>query len=292
MTNAPSHQPMHGGAGAQQPNLCLLEHTVSSWRELRDLLEDLAEAGWVFRGQAAIDWPLECSLTRYLKIFHVPQSEWHHRESKILHNFKRKAHLLLHQVPDQRHTLDWLALLQHHGAPTRLLDFTWSPYVAAFFALERASSDAAIWAVVAGSEIHNDRGWHISEVLNGVTQLYNPSTFGDREFVRTEPTASVPRLFMGEPVLMNQRMTTQAGTFLIPTLDIESPLETQIPHGSVVRIRLHTSALRAETMSRLYNMNISNASLFPGIDGLARSLAYELEHIWTLDADAGRRLSD
>ena len=41
--------------------------------------------------------------------------------------------------------------MQHHGAPTRLIDFTWSPYVAAFFALERATGDAAVWAVNPGA---------------------------------------------------------------------------------------------------------------------------------------------
>ena len=41
----------------------------------------------------------------------------------------------------------WLALMQHYGAPTRLLDFTWSPYVAAFFALERTLGDGVVWAM-------------------------------------------------------------------------------------------------------------------------------------------------
>ena len=61
--------------------------------------------------------------------------------------FKRKAHQFLAQPPDPDDDFQWLALMQHHGAPTRLLDFTWSPYVAAFFALERATSDAAVWAL-------------------------------------------------------------------------------------------------------------------------------------------------
>ena len=37
--------------------------------------------------------------------------------------------------------------MQHHGAPTRLIDFTWSPYVAAFFALERTLADGVVWAM-------------------------------------------------------------------------------------------------------------------------------------------------
>ena len=41
--------------------------------------------------------------------------------------------------------------MQHHGAPTRLIDFTWSPYVAAFFALERTLADGVVWAMNPGA---------------------------------------------------------------------------------------------------------------------------------------------
>lgn len=112
------------------------ERKVSSWNELHDDLEKLANAGWAFRGQENATWPLESSLTRYLKKFGVPSTGWLAREKDSLHKFKRKAHLLLPRTPEEGETLEWLALMQHHGAPTRLLDFTWSPYVAAFFALE------------------------------------------------------------------------------------------------------------------------------------------------------------
>ena len=55
--------------------------------------------------------------------------------------------MFLGHVPEWEDDFQWLALMQHHGAPTRLLDFTWSPYVAAFLALERAVDDAAVWAI-------------------------------------------------------------------------------------------------------------------------------------------------
>jgi len=95
---------------------------------------------------------------------------------------------------------------------------------------------------------------------------------------------------MGEPVLMNQRMTTQAGTFIIPTMRIDLKVDSIVPRPSVLKLKLVTKSLRKQTMNRLYNMNINNATLFPGVDGLARSLAFELEFEWTVDADAARRL--
>lgn len=265
------------------------ERRVESWSELRDVLEELANAGWAFRGQADATWPLESSLTRYLKTYGGDSSGWPEREKKILNTFKRKAHLLVSRTPERGETLEWLALMQHHGAPTRLLDFTWSPYVAAFFALERATKDSAIWAISSGPAVPNFRGFYISALLNRILGL----KYSEHLEPKTRQAAAaqkIPRVMMGEPVLMNQRLTTQAGTFIIPTRRIDEPVDRVVPKASIFKVRLATASLRRQTMDRLYNMNINNATLFPGIDGLARSLAFELEFEWSVDIRAPRRL--
>jgi hypothetical protein len=50
-----------------------------------------------------------------------------------------------------------------------------------------------------------------------------------------------------------------------------------------VKLTLRTELMRDHAMRELYNMNITNATLFPDLDGLARSLAYELEFHWAFD---------
>jgi len=266
-----------------------LEKQITSWPQLRDVLEELANAGWAFRGQADTTWPLETSLTRYLKTFGGSSKDWPRRELHILHTFKRKAHLLLPEIPDDGETVEWLALMQHHGAPTRLLDFSWSPYVAAFFALERATADAAIWAICSGPKVPNYRGFYLSALLNKVMGLTSSDGLspGLLDQARRE---RVPLALLGEPVRMNQRMITQSGTFLIPSTRIDVPVDTILPEPFVLKLTLHTSQLRRETMNSLYNMNINNGALFPGIDGFARSLAYELEYEWRVDPRAARRV--
>jgi FRG domain len=267
-----------------------LEKHVTSWNQLRGVLEELANAGWAFRGQADATWPLETSLTRYLKTFGGPQKNWLARERHILHTFKRKAHVLLPDIPAEGETLEWLALMQHHGAPTRLLDFSWSPYVAAFFALERATKDAIIWAICSGPKVPNFRGFYISAILNRLMGFEDSKTLAPK-FREAADREHVPHAMLGEPVLMNQRMITQAGTFLIPSTRIDVPVDTILPGPFVLKLTLATSRLRRETMNSLYSMNINNGALFPGIDGFARSLAFELEYEWRVDPQAARRLT-
>jgi hypothetical protein len=101
-----------------------------SWEAFRKVVSGDEMKGWAFRGQASAEWPLYSSLSRYLLTYGVNQAVWSEQESRILRIFKRKAHLLLEHLPDEDDSFEWLALMQHHGAPTRLLDFTWSPFVA------------------------------------------------------------------------------------------------------------------------------------------------------------------
>src|SRR5438132_11133977 len=119
----------------------------ASWSEFLKLVIHPPYSNWAFRGERDERWSRYSSLSRYLQHFGVAPKAWPEQERRILRIFKRKAHQFLEKPPEPDDDFQWLALMQHHGAPTRLIDFTWSPYVAAFFALERATGDAVVWAL-------------------------------------------------------------------------------------------------------------------------------------------------
>lgn len=90
---------------------------------------------YVFRGQSNASWALESSLERLLKDSWTPE-EVRKYEDYSLQIFQPKFHLFdtENQRPDSKFA--WLSIMQHYGVPTRLIDFTQSPIIALFFALE------------------------------------------------------------------------------------------------------------------------------------------------------------
>lgn len=73
-------------------------------------------------------------------------------EAGLLRQFKRQCHHHTSQTPEPRDTMEWLALMQHYGAPTRLLDWPYSFYAAVFFAVDGASErkvgdTCCVWAI-------------------------------------------------------------------------------------------------------------------------------------------------
>jgi hypothetical protein len=260
------------------------EVQIDSWETLVETLGSLS-ADWAFRGQSDASWLLESTLARRFNSTRIHRTNWADQEGRILRIFKRKAHLFLDHIPDGDDSFRWLGMMQHHGAPTRLLDFTWSFYVAAFFALEGATGDAAVWAV------------------NGKA-LYEPLTLvidGDRKEMSPDDElgpwikGSYEKYFLpnalsfavcGEPHIMNQRLIAQSGTFIIPSTLFE-PIEDILSHYSnpkvLVKYVLKTSKLRESAMRKLYSMNVTYYTLFPGLDGLARSMGFESEYNWKFD---------
>ena len=108
---------------------------------------------WLFRGMPS-NFPLQTSLERVLIDAGIELKDAPQVERKLLKEFKRRAHSYVDPLPAHGDVLGWLALMQHYGAPTRLLDWTYSFFVAAFFALRDAVSNppdkrktAVVWAL-------------------------------------------------------------------------------------------------------------------------------------------------
>jgi hypothetical protein len=257
---------------------------ITEWKEYQKLADSIEFRSWAFRGQSDSTWPLFTSLARYLRNCGIHRDAWRPQEERILRIFQRKAHLFLEHIPDLMDSFQWLALMQHHGAPTRLLDFTWSPHVAAFFALECATVDAAVWALNPPK---------VTETVNSLIpplDTLKPDEYnfrGSENFEKFFLPGVHPFVFIGEPFVMNKRLIAQEGSFAVPGI-IEKPIEDVLSlhpdsDHTIVKIVLHTSNIRREAMRSLYNMNITNATLFPDLEGLARSMALELEYHWAYD---------
>src|SRR5437870_10888267 len=136
--------------------------TLNSWEEYLSIISNSPYQDWAFRGQRDASAPLFSALSRYFMSFRVDPRAWPEQEERILRIFKRKAIHFLDVVPDREDDFEWLALMQDHGAPTRLLDFSWSPYVAAFFALHNTTKEGVIWAcnafeIESRNEVHLDK---------------------------------------------------------------------------------------------------------------------------------------
>lgn len=274
-----------------------------SWEELRRKFG--IRHLWAFRGHAVAQWPPETTLYREaMRQRHTTSGQLLSRESWMLYQFQRFAHHHRNDLPPSQHIADWLALIQHYGGPTRLLDFTYSLYVAAFFATESASEDAAIWCIntyeinrLAKEKLaaHNNCG-NISEIRRQMTNRFTE--------LREEPQPPLGVLHV-EPDRMHERMYQQQGLFLVPTNpdrpfleNLASMLECDaslfhsdqkckwstkfdlklIPHKEDIYVfkLLLPRKWHKEIIAELQYMNITAATLFPGLEGFARSLKFHL----------------
>jgi hypothetical protein len=291
-----------------------LEYTpqsVGTWKQFVNLyLKRFDQRSFIFRGQAIESsslWSFQTELERvWLRMANAAlvRSNDNERnalkdnlegcdifeaEEGLLREFKRKSSLYLSQSKPV-HRLEWLALMRHYGAPTRLLDWTYSVYAAAFFALDESSPQrpATIWAL--------DTEWIkacLSKVIVLERQDGNLWDILFKKDVHLEKEETWEKYFSGahsfvlpvNPFRLNRRLTIQQGLFLcpgnisIPFQDNLGALQTNDARSPEALIQITLDLNHSEKknfLRQLVRMNLTKASLFPGLQGFAQSLSLRL----------------
>lgn len=267
---------------------------VIHWNEIYKICSQLGSQ-WVFRGQSDSNWHLSSSLERLFLQCDTPYHLMSTFEQEMIRQFQRTAHLYLNNLPSTENVTEWLALMQHHGAPTRLVDFTHSFYFASFFACEEVTMNAAIWCLNL-KKIYKNQGLYDSIISNN---LFFEETYPYHIKPDYSKTRTTPGLVIIEPEIQNERLHIQQGLFLCPRDFAISLIEelshmTQIPVSDfndsqkgpeyldqnrlpnlddyyVIKIEVD-KIVQKNVLNELNKMNISSATLFPGLDGFARSL--------------------
>jgi hypothetical protein len=245
--------------------------SVPDWDSLLELREQFDEA-WIFRGQPNA-WPLVTTLERACSLFDVPGPAVPAVEAQIVQEFRRRytgrqRRLLFHD------TLYCMALMQHHGAPTRLLDFTYSFYVAAYFALEPFGEAPTLWCLNGRWFREQAARSAGEELIRARERERNERTF--RELFMADPPHRF--VFPENPFPLHRRLIIQQGVFACPA-DITVPFLDNLnapgppARAAVVKVELAFSEVEQRTaLAELLEMNVDRATLFPGLDGFAQSL--------------------
>jgi hypothetical protein len=214
------------------------------WTEFWAWCERHPAGAFVFRGQGKA-FPIVPKIGRTGYNYSLVN------ERKVLAAFKRAARPFV-QTPVES-DWEWLALAQHHGAPTRLVDWSTSPLVAAWFAVSSAPEDAD--AILFALSINNDGTF---ETYDLATQK---SASGGQH---PDPLDVKIRVLLFEAAPVTSRITTQRGIFTLfgdPTKPLHVPEHFSIPQ-----------ALRRPFQARLLDIGIDASHIYPDLDGLGKTL--------------------
>ncbi len=244
------------------------EIKIESWGQFSEVIgkQGFANRDWpvfLFRGQADASWSMHPSLTRILKSKDMPCPQAVGVENDCTYRFRSAYHQITNLREDSQSLIDWWMLMQHYSCPTRLLDWSLSPYVAAYFAVtEHPRNDGAIW-LFDSSRLEKEVSKRFGNLDLDVEQAFGESN-------------SAP-VYTIVPLEHSPRSYAQQGVFTVSTNIASDHCE------SIAEIFRHESLspplkfvipaqLKLEFSSQLHLMNITSASLFPGIDGLGRSV--------------------
>jgi len=248
---------------------------ISSWEQL---CEEVYYDAWkpdfkryrsdyAFRGLSDMNYELKNSFLR--NCGDRPDLEYH-----LLRNFRKYS---VSKDPELTRTF-WrsLVLAQHHGLPTRLLDWTYSPFIAMHFATantEKFDIDGVIWKVdfVKVNKL-------ATKPLSILLQEEKCNAFTVEMLEKVESLSDFDKklgpdqVCFFEPPSLDERIVNQFALFSVmsnPTTILDHWL---IKHPNLFRRIIIPKELKWEVRDKLDQANITERVLFPGLDGLAHWL--------------------
>jgi hypothetical protein len=247
---------------------------ATSWIHLQELLFvdcydkdiDRHRSPYAFRGLPDAAHELKTSLIRL-------GGEYAKMERHLLRNFRKYAGT---EVVSQDLLWNWLSLAQHHGLPTRILDWTYSPYVALHFATEnttKANIDGAIWCVdfkrisdYLPPSLHADL--EKEKALGFTVEMLNARCRTLDEFDALKSGSDDFVVFF-EPPSIDSRIVNQFALHSIMSNSQMLLNDWLNKHpDSYYRVVIPAS-LKWEVRDKLDQANITERVMFPGLDGLS-----------------------
>lgn len=236
-------------------------------------LTHLAAPGWNHRGEPC--WRIHglSSLGRSLRSVHAPLEA----ECTMIQYFRQMAFVRAESRDRQIMStlLGVMIMMQHHGAPTRLLDWSRSPWIAAYFAASHdPDADGHIWSFDAEPLFQSDETRHARAAVERALATDDIAQY--ESALRESPACVIPLM----SIEGTDRMLAQQCCFTFANpgdLDHKLALGRACsPRGGLITVipREHKQAL----MRHLSLMNITASTLFPGLDGVGRSIVEAIEH--------------
>jgi hypothetical protein len=243
----------------------------ASWDELQqELYGDMWDenlnrfrSSYAYRGLGDIRYKLKNSLARAI---HDPRA----LEAHLLRNFKKYAPP--GSVPYDS-LWNWLSVGQHHGLPTRILDWTYSPLVALHFAtsnVSHADRDGVVWCVRI-PDVHESLPESFRKVLDAegamvfTTEMLNKVA---DQLRMLEQLSRDPFVWFFEPPSIDARIVNQFALFSA-TSDPTVAMDEWLLDKDAFRLIRISKDLKWEVRDKLDQSNITERMLFPGLGGLS-----------------------
>ena len=174
----------------------------------------------------------------------VELTEIEDKEKIVFKQFKEQA--IPHLGFEPRNDWEWLALAQHHGLPTRLLDWTQNPLVALYFAVEESTKSNS--AVYVYTDTHD---------AVDISKHSNPLTLSNDQPVRRYV-----------PAHLTNRIIAQSGVFTVHH-DVTSSFTSKNVYKMII-----PNKIRNELKEQLYRYGIHRGTIYPGLDGLSAHIRW------------------